>query len=205
MDDAGNVGVDAAGRLVEVVQQVPMIGMSITGAVSEGRQVVFQTHLPADMEVKEANALVDKLMGFADRQEARYALPQIQAMIDKYQRAAEQYEKDRVDTEAAFVAKEAALNVQLATMQGEQTKVRDEGYADYLARGMKTEYVPKGATKMRIDGIGKEIDKVVDQLLALANEKLVALSGLETTRDANLRQVEALKLDYAAKAAQAEG
>ena len=48
------------------------LGMSVQYLVSEGRQIVFQTHLDLDSSKDEVDALLDSCFAAADRQKAKY-------------------------------------------------------------------------------------------------------------------------------------
>ncbi len=57
------------------------LGVSINAQVDQGRVIVFQTHVDADMSAEDLDALLDKLNVAADRQAAFYEIPGLQKAV----------------------------------------------------------------------------------------------------------------------------
>lgn len=57
------------------------LGVSINAQVDQGRVLVFQTHVDADVSAEDLDKLLDKLNVAADRQAAFYEIPQLKKAV----------------------------------------------------------------------------------------------------------------------------
>lgn len=73
---------DAKGKV-----ESPVIGISLNAQFSAGRTVVFQTHVPQDVTAEGVAAILQKLNGVADQEEAFYAQEQARRSVEVEERA----------------------------------------------------------------------------------------------------------------------
>ena len=83
----------------------PAIGFSIDCKVNDRRAMVIQTYLPIDAEPKAINALLDRLLVAADRQEVRYRLKDMRLLLEKAEAELPMHEKKLVEFEGSAVRK----------------------------------------------------------------------------------------------------
>lgn len=62
---------------------LPAVGMSYQFDMGAGRQIVFQTHIPQDVEPKALAKLMDKLEGAAAREVAKAMLPGAKKEVER--------------------------------------------------------------------------------------------------------------------------
>jgi len=141
----------------------PAIGYSITVDVAPGRQIVFQ-HFVGDDETDAAvNARLDRLMAFADRQRAKYELPDITEELLKMTDEIAQLEQDRAETELRHREADRTFDNELARMAVMRETTQSDGYAKHLAQGKQGSFKPAGATKSTIEKIEHDVTAINDQ------------------------------------------
>jgi hypothetical protein len=67
-------------------EKVPSIGISLSVALDEKNQrsIVFQTYVDQEMPYSKIAFVVDKMLHVADRAEARYEMPALQANLEQH-------------------------------------------------------------------------------------------------------------------------
>ena len=65
----------------------PSIGLSLSAQFSAGRTVVFQTHVPQDINPEGLGVILEKLNGVADREEAFYGQEQARRQLEVEEKA----------------------------------------------------------------------------------------------------------------------
>ena len=143
--------------------KVPAIGFSTTINVDGNRQIVFQGYFEQDESDPTVNARIDRIMLLADRQRAKYSLPDLQAARDKIARELAQYEEDIATAEVEYKKTQAAIDVQILEYGKQREKVHNEGAAAHNARGGAGVYKPKGATAAGLANIEKALEVAADQ------------------------------------------
>jgi hypothetical protein len=161
------------------VTKEPAVGFSVTTNLDGNRQIVMQGFFAAATPADEANAVLDRVLALADRQRARYELPEVEEELRKHKDALAQFEEDRARVELDFTRDQARREVEIAEME----KVRDEERAKHLAdfnanilkvQGHREEqyklgldahvrggrggsYVPRGHDKANLDRVDSQI------------------------------------------------
>jgi hypothetical protein len=86
----------------------PAIGFSIDCKINDRRAMVIQTYLPIDATPKLINALLDRALVAADRQEVRYRLKDMRLLLEKSEQELPLHEKDLVKFEETTVREHQA-------------------------------------------------------------------------------------------------
>ena len=86
----------------------PAIGFSIDCKINDRRAMVIQTYLPLDADPATINALLDRLLIAADRQEVRYRLKDMRLLLEKSEQELPMHEKDLVKFEESTVREHGA-------------------------------------------------------------------------------------------------
>lgn len=88
----------------EETAQYPALGISVKTQASEGREIVFQTHIAQDASIVDLNALLDKMTAAADRQSAKAALITLYRDLEDHEKQLRQLEEDYSNIEANAAA-----------------------------------------------------------------------------------------------------
>lgn len=88
---------------VAEAKTAPALGISFKASVGDGKELVFQTHVPQEIEPKELNALLDKIKAAAERQGAFADLVQLENELERHMTAlsSQDAEAARIDDIAA--------------------------------------------------------------------------------------------------------
>ena len=97
------------------------LGVSINAQVDQGRVIVFQTHVDADIGAEELDNLLDKLNVAADRQAAFYEIPQLKKAV--------RLEKDRLNLATHNIATMEEKKALVAQANGRRNPVNDANEA----------------------------------------------------------------------------
>jgi hypothetical protein len=81
----------------------PAIGFSIDCKINDRRAMVIQTYLPIDASPLMINALLDRLLTGADRQEVRYRLKDMRLLLEKAEAELPMHEKKLVEFEESAI------------------------------------------------------------------------------------------------------
>ena len=100
------------------------LGISINAQVDQGRVLVFQTHVDADMSAEKLDELLDKLNVAADRQAAFYEIPGLMKAV--------RLEEDRLNLAMHNIADMEAKKALVAQANGRRTP-RDDA-AEKIAK-----------------------------------------------------------------------
>lgn len=87
---------DAKGKV-----ESPVIGLSLNAQFAAGRTVVFQTHVPQDVTPEGLGAILEKLNGVADREEAFYAQEQARRQLEVENKAVVNMQRRLNEVDAA--------------------------------------------------------------------------------------------------------
>jgi hypothetical protein len=164
------------------VQQTPAIGFSVTTNLDGNRQIVLQGFFAAETAAAEANALLDKTLALADRQRARYELPEVEEELRQHRDTLAQYEEDRsrvdfdhetaqarrqVEISAMEKAREPERAKQLARLNAEILEVQEvrketlTGYVQAHQRsGRQGSYTARGQEKANLDRIDNGLERL---------------------------------------------
>ena len=112
----------------------PAIGYSITVDVAPGRQMVFQHFVGDDESDATVSQRIDRLMAFADRQRARYELPDIAEELLKMNDEIAQLEQDRAEAELRHGVANKSFDNELARMAVKAQTTQEDGYNDHDGR-----------------------------------------------------------------------
>lgn len=93
------------------------LGISVNAQVDQGRQIVFQTHVDADMSPEDLNRLLDKLNLACDRQAAFYEIPQLKKAV--------RLEKDRLNLATHNIATMEEKKALVVQSNGRRNPVND--------------------------------------------------------------------------------
>ena len=93
------------------------LGVSINAQVDQGRVIVFQTHVDADMSAEKLDELLDKLNVAADRQAAFYEIPGLQKAV--------RAEEDRLNLFSSNLANMEQKKELMATANGRRNPKDD--------------------------------------------------------------------------------
>lgn len=144
-------------------KEVSAIGYSITAAIDERRQIVFQHFIAADASDAEVNADLDRIMRLVDRQRAMYELPEKQAELNKLKDEISQFTEDKtVHAEANFQKSQADLDMQIATLQADRKKIYDDAYDAHRRSGRQSAFEPKGHVKNALDRADAGIAQAIE-------------------------------------------
>jgi hypothetical protein len=100
-----------------LTEQAPAIGFSVTTNLDGNRQIVLQGFFAADTATPEANATLDKVLVLADRQKARYELPEVEEELFKHRETLSQYEEDKASLDVRHQHEQARREVEIAEME----------------------------------------------------------------------------------------
>lgn len=145
------------------VREVVATSFAIVIAISDGRQITFQSGYSDDEPDAVVNARLDRNMRLADRLAGRYELPTLDKERVDIERFIAQVDQDMAEAERNYAKAQAGLDEQIAELQGMHKKEFDEGYARHRSGGREGSYVPKGASKATLDRINAGIDQVKAQ------------------------------------------
>jgi hypothetical protein len=167
-----------------LTEQAPAIGFSVTTNLDGNRQIVLQGFFAADTATPEANATLDKVLVLADRQKARYELPEVEEELFKHRETLSQYEEDKASLDVRHqheqarreveiaemervrpeerAKKEALINADILAMQQHRVQVVEQGAESHRRSGRQGSYVPVGSTKANIERIDSQIRAVTE-------------------------------------------
>lgn len=156
--------------------------------LSDNRQISFNSGFESDEDDAAVNARMDRIMRIADRQRAKYEIPELLKDIAKRQevidnltedrkRVDEQYEKDMASMGASMAelerrctadveASNAEANARILEVRGRAEKIRDEAQDDWQKRGNLGAYKPQGTAKAALlnhEEAEKEIGRMRDE------------------------------------------
>lgn len=89
----------------EATAALPAIGMSYKVGLGDGKELVFQTHVPQNVEPAEMDALIDKLRDAADRQAAFSDLVELEKVLEQQTTAMLAAEEQKAKIDADYSAK----------------------------------------------------------------------------------------------------
>jgi hypothetical protein len=163
----------------EEVVKVIATGVTFTVGLSDDRQMTFQSGFEGDESDEAVNARFDRLMNFADRQQARYQIKGAEKKLAQHRLTVAQFEIDEVDLVQRHAVQQAQRQVELderikerdaerkkfqaeidgaiLDMQARRKQVWDYGAAEHTASGRLSAYEPKGQVKINIAHIDKAI------------------------------------------------
>lgn len=118
------------------MSEVPAIGFSTTVNLNGDRQIVFQGFFPADHTDADANALLDRVMRLADRQQAYYERQGVVEELRKHQETLAQFHEDRDRIEVAHATAQAERQVMVKAMVDNRPDARKAQFIE-LAKGVK--------------------------------------------------------------------
>lgn len=193
-------------RGIEVVEKVFATATSITIGLSNDRQITFQSGFEGDETDAVVNARFDRMMAFADRQKARYQIPEIEEELFKHRETLANFIEDRDRIELEHTRAQAARSVEIKELERlrdpERKRVQGEidatilkiqerrneenaaGAEDWRRHGKAGLYKPAGARAANI--------KHCDEALAKAKEhRELALDMFEQDWDAKIAAVQA--------------
>ena len=103
------------------VETIPALGIEVVSALGDTRQLKMTTYVSRDASASEINALLDKALAAADRQEAKYKCEKVAEDIEDGERTLQNLHDDvtrlddehkmslaRIDVQAGFVRDEIA-------------------------------------------------------------------------------------------------
>lgn len=171
------------------VEDVPALGVEIVSALGDTRQVKMTTYVSRDAPKAEIDALLDKLVAAAERQEAKPKAAKLQDDIEDGERTLQNLRDDitrldgehqvnlaRIDVQAGFVAEE------LAKLNGRE---RLAGKAAHDAENHKRALEGLRAEKEKLEAERAQhrgnINVTIarhEQHLAKLRDKLVALAAV---------------------------
>lgn len=88
----------------------PALGFSIQTAISEGRQIVVQTHLPADATTGQIDEMLDRVAASLDRQGTKYAIEALERDLQQHRDRLEAVKVDFQGVEKRDAEARAAYN-----------------------------------------------------------------------------------------------
>lgn len=197
---------DGSHQPPEIVTKVVASAVSIVVGLSNDRQITFQTGFEGDEPDAAVNERFDRIMRLADRQKARYQIPEIEEELFQHRETLANFVEDRDRLETNHVHDQAARQVQIDEMErlrsDERAKVRDEidgtilkiqakrqseweeGQAEHRRTGRMSPYKPAGLRKSNIEHC--------DQALATAKDhRELAMQAFEQDYDAKIEAVRA--------------
>ena len=182
---------DGSSAIPEIVTKVVATAFNLTVGLSDGRQITFQSGFEGDEPEADVNARLDRLIRLADRQKARYDLPEAEEELAKQRETLNNLLEDIPHVEKRHELEQAGRREQIAELQrlcGEDvSKARadvdtrildlqshkkaafDAGQDEHQKRGRVGAYVPRGADKAnadRLDAGIKELGEARDKMVA---------------------------------------
>lgn len=141
-------------------EDVPALGIEIVSALGDTRQVKMTTFVSRDAPKEEIDALLDKLLAAAERQEAKAKIEKLTEDIEDGARTLQNLHDDvaRLDNEHALNV--ARIEVQAGHLGGELAKLNDS--ARSVGRDRPVGFAGKKAEDiaMALDGLRLEKDKL---------------------------------------------
>lgn len=183
-----------------IVEKAAAIGVSVTCNLGGTRQVVLQTFYPQDAPPKELHAALDSLMSLADRQEAKYSLPDLYEELEKHEAAVRNLQADVARVDEQFFARMATLEAEYVKHMAEADRIFQEGYDIHVNEGKQGEYKPQGNRQQAFKVTGAAAAKVKEQITKENAEREQSLTGVMT----NLERFEEQTAIRKAKIAKAE-
>ena len=162
--------------------KVAAIGYSIVGSISDNAQITFQHFIDADETDAAVNANIDRILGFVDRQRAKYEAPSLRKELEDLTDKMLLVDGDAANSEANFHKAQADLDVQIETYQGEIKRITEEGYTTHRSRGKQSSYSPSGLAKQQITAAEHGIRTAVEAKGRNENERQVFLSNIDTNK-----------------------
>lgn len=196
----------------EEVLKVIATGVTFTVGLSDDRQMTFQSGFEGDESDIAVNARFDRLMAFADRQQARYQIKGAERKLAQHRATVAQSEIDQVDLEQRHARQQAQRQVELderikgrdserkqfqadidgaiLDMQARRKQVWDAGEEQHRADGRLSGYTPKGHVQDAL----KKIDQAI-KTSAESREKALDGFDLDYTEKIATAQAEIAKSD----------
>lgn len=139
-------------------QQAPAIGYSVVSNLPGDRQVTMQCFISEGESDAAVHARLDRMMGFVDRQKARYELVDLEEELVKRQEGRDLFEHDLENVKRTHAEKLAMLDVQMLTIRQDAEATRKAAYDAWsIASGRRGAFKPQGADKQKIDRCSEAI------------------------------------------------
>lgn len=135
----------------------PAVGYAVTVDIAPGRQVTFQCFFDQDEPDEAANRRLDRVMSLADRQRAKYEIPELVAERQKLTDELDQHDEDLATAELNHTKAQASIDVQVAELVRLKNEEREKGYDAHVKNGRQGPYVPKGHVAAQIVRIEADI------------------------------------------------
>jgi hypothetical protein len=173
--------------------KAPAIGMSVTCNAGGDRQLVLQTFVDQEAGDEAANALADRLMRVADRQQAIYRIPGLEEEIEKVERAHAMFEENIAHVILTHAKQVATLDEQIVELQGKREEVFNTGYNAHVESGRRSEYKPQGSALSRLNAFDAQLEKLKEQRQKIMDEDKENEKNIQRTRDVNNGSIAKLK------------
>lgn len=184
---------DTAPRAAEAV------GFSCTLNTGENRQVVFQTFFARDLPIKEANAIIDRMMLIVDRQKAKYEIADLEADLTKHENALSQFDEDLGRIELDFKAKRARRAVEMQECERVKEETKDAGYEEHTQSGKRGPYEPRGHVRQKMDVCDSQIAKHKEAQAKDDAERETQIGNIEVSRKRFVEAIAQLKIKIATR------
>jgi chromosome segregation ATPase len=152
------------------VQQVPMVGFSITANLYGERNIVFQSAYPSDFSDKDADAVVNAVMRQADRMKARYKIEEIEADIRKHREMRRHQENLLDGLDAQERDKLDGLSKRIAAQTERKSKAFELGEAKHNEAGRPGPYRPGGSAQSEISACDSDIARAKNEMTEVRAE-----------------------------------
>lgn len=128
---------------------VSALGFSVQTDLGAGRSIVFQTHLPNDVSADEINAMVDKMLGAADRAKARYDIEALTRTLEADEKMLAQAREDEERCRRDWEAQQALREKDLKRAQEDYDTSFSEAYERHSGSGRRGEFTPSAQIRAK--------------------------------------------------------
>lgn len=163
---------------MDAKKEVSALGYSIAANINGDRQITFQHFIASDATDAEVNADMDRIMRIVDRQQAIYQIPSLEEERGQLLGQIAQSEKDLEALNAEYEAWEAEQNKLISTLKIEQEAVQKRAYNEHVANSRRGQFELRGASRAQYEAYERDIGKIVESMIAKAQEKGAGESNL---------------------------
>jgi len=142
--------------IMEAQTKIPAIGISLLVTLGNDRQITLQTYVERDDPVDLQNAVVDSMVALAERQKAKAELPELQDELEKHQQTLAQFAEDLSRVRTDHGAAQQRRKVRVQEIDGEQTRIIQEGAQKAQQSGRTGKYEPTGHVKANVDRLAHD-------------------------------------------------
>lgn len=165
-----------------VVQNVPLIGVSMAFDCFDGRGITIQHHIERDMPIDQQDDLLDRLWAIGERKRATYELPMLEEKLREIEQGYEQMCNNAEILDKDHEKNMLAASADIENMQKERDEIFQKGYAEHVSTGRQGAYKPKGAAEGRIGNLTAALEKAHEQSDKLKNQHAMDVKNFATNK-----------------------